>query len=402
MKDIAFYTSMDQRIDSVVDYVENHKEKYVLNEYNVASVSKMLKKSAKEIFDNDTLDSFRKCVDALAKRKHQSLTRPNKYRLCYALKIDNINSANEFLVEYLGENPLSPRVLEEFIIIAGYRLKLSWKKVNEITEYAKLTIGKIPPSPRILTKGDTANMANDIEDIVLAVEDLYEYINSDLKSSYFATTRNTQYMAFFNYMDWESYDPSQDVSEYILSTWDNDTIENRHLRTFNFENEDEDECMDCSIGDHLSSNDINLLSKIFPNAFLSSQTYSKLMSRERNEQISTETMLIVLLNDVNPYKSGLGPSTDDWRFEIYQTNDYLDFTNEKEFINTINFFLVNSGCAQLNLNIGFDRLILDAYHDVIEDNRDAIKNGKCDSEMVKSLLFSKLRTIFKRIVMEYE
>ena len=30
MKDIAFYTSMDQRIDSVVDYVENHKEKYVM------------------------------------------------------------------------------------------------------------------------------------------------------------------------------------------------------------------------------------------------------------------------------------------------------------------------------------------------------------------------------------
>lgn len=401
MKDIAFYISMDQRIDSVVDYVENHKEKYVLNEYNVASVSKMLKKTAKEIFDSDTFGSFRKCVDALAQRKHQSLTLPNKYRLCYALKIDNINSANEFLVEYLGENPLSPRVLEEFIIIAGYRLKLSWEKVNEITEHAKSTIGKIPPSPRILAKGDTANMANDIEDIVLTVEDLNEYINSDLKSSYFATTRNTQYMAFFNYMDWESYDTSQDISEFILSTWDNDTIENRHLRTFNFENEDEDECMGSSVGDHLSLKDINHLSKIFPNAFLSYQTYSKLMSRERNEQISTETMLIVLLNDVNPYKSGLGPSTDDWRFEIYQSNDYLDFTNEKEFINTINFFLVNSGCAQLNLNIGFDRLILDAYHDVIEDNRDAIKNSKCDSGRVKSLLFSKLRTIFKRIVIEY-
>ena len=239
-------------------------------------------------------------------------------------------------------------------------------------------------------------MANDIEDIVLTIEDLNEYVTSELTNSYFAKTRNTQYMAFFNYMDWESYDPSQNISEFILSTWDNDTIENRHLRTFNFENEDE--CLDHSIGEHLSSDDIESLAEVFPNAFLSYETYRHLMRRERNEQISTETMFIVLLNDVNPYKDGLGPSSDDWRFEIYQSNDYLDFTNEGEFINTINFFLENSGCAHLNPNRGFERLILDVYHDVIKENRKAIADGKCDSETIKSLLFSRLRNVFKRIV----
>lgn len=57
------------------------------------------------------------------------------------MRIDNVDLANEFLVVYLGENPLSPRVLEEFIIIAGYRLKMSWNDINSITRLAKDRIG---------------------------------------------------------------------------------------------------------------------------------------------------------------------------------------------------------------------------------------------------------------------
>lgn len=401
VKDTAFYVSMDQRIDSIVNYIAAHKDIYSLMECNVESVTAMIKHSAKEIFDKKTFDSFRKCIDALAKRENSAFSDINTYRLCYALKIHTLESANEFLVQYLGINPLSPRKLEEFIIIAGYRLKLSWAEVIKIIENAEKTIGKIPPSPRVLTSGDTQNMANDIEDIVLTVEDLDEYIQSELTNSYFAKTRNTQYMAFFNYMDWESYDPSQDISEFILSTWDNDTLENRHLRTFGFENEDEIECEDYTQGDHLTSDDIDTLSKIFPNTFLSYETYRHLMRRERNEQISSETMLIVLLNDVNPNKSGLGPSTDDWRFEIYQSNDYINFTNEEEFVNTLNAFLENAGCARINPNIGFDRLILDAYHDVINENRDSISAGTFNSENVKSVFFSRLRSFFKKAVSEY-
>ena len=404
MEDIAFYISMNKRFDSIVEYVKEHKETYPLEEYSDAFVKRMLKANAKEIFDEKTFDTFRRFVDALAHREHQSFTRQNIYRLCYALRIDNINSANEFLELYLGENQLSPRVLEEFIIIAGYRLNLSWNNVNEITEYAKQTIGRIPPSPRVIAYGRTLDMANDIETKVHTVEDINEYIRSELTNTYFARTRNTQYMSFFSYMDWDSYDPAQDISEFILNTWDNDSLINRHLRTFSFENEDEVECTDFAEGDHLTSKDIDTLSKIFPNAFLSYETYRQLMCRERNEQISTETMLIVLLNDISPYKDedDFGPSTDDWRFDIYQSHDYLDFTNEEEFLKTLNHFLENSGCAHLNRNIGFDRLILDVYHDVINDNQKAIADGKCDSGKVKSLLFSRLRSVFKIIAIEYK
>ena len=102
-------------------------------------------------------------------------------------------------------------------------------------------------------------------------------------------------------------------------------------------------------------------------------------------------MLIVLLNDVSPEIDGFGPGTDDWDYDLFQDYQYLDFTDEIEFVFAMNSFLENAGCAHLNPNIGFDRLILDALHDVIEENHNA------DSPTIKSLLFAKLRSIFKTI-----
>ena len=406
MKDISFYILMDNRIDSIVKYAEDHREYYSLNEYTVESVKVMIKASAKEIFDEKNYDSFRKCIDALAKREHRALSRTNIFKLCYALKIDSLGSATEFLERYLGVNPLSPRVLEEFVIIAGYKLNLTWKEVNEITRSAEDIIGSVPPSPRVLTDGDTQSMAEDIDKKIHSVSDLKKYITTELTNSFFARTRNTQYMAFFNYMDWETYmdwekdNPDKEVSDFILGTWDNDTLENRHLRTFSFENEDEDEYTDTSYGDHLTSADIETLSRVFPNTFLSYETYRHLMLRERNEPISSETMLIVLMNDVNPDNVWNDISSDSWEYELYQ-NQSLDFTNEDEFKKNMNFFLENAGCAHLNYTVGFERLILDALHDTIEENQASIENGTCGSSELKSLLFAKLRSVFKKIATDY-
>ena len=68
----------------------------------------------------------------------------------------------------------------------------------------------------------------------------------------------------------------------------------------------------------------------------------------------------------------------------------------------MNFFLQNAGCAQLNANIGFDRLIFDALHDTIEENRSAIATGTYGSAQLKSLFFAKLRSVFKKIATEYK
>ena len=398
MKDIAFYISLKDYFDSIVQYVEKHKGTYDLEEYTVESVKKMLKSSAQETFDSNTADSFRKFFDALSKNRRRAFKRKNVYRLCYALGINTFDSATEFLEQYLGVNPLSPRVLEEFIIIAGYKLNLSWHEVNDLTTSAKNIVGSIPPSPRVLTEGDTQSMANDIDEKISSLSDLKDYISSDL-NTYFARTRNTQYMAFFNYIDWESYDPDQKVSKFILSTWDDEKIKSRHERTFNFENEDE--YTDSSRGNHLTREDLEVLSEVFPDAFLSYDTYRHLMLRERPVSISYETMLIVLINDGSPEQEWNDCSTDSWEYELFQ-NQALNFTNEEEFKNTLDFFLENAGCAHLNTNIGFDMLILDALHDTIEENQAKIAKGTYGSAEIKSLYFAKLRSIFKEIAIKYK
>lgn len=385
---------MNDYFASIVKYVEDHKSSYDLAEIDVVSVKDMIKKSAQNIFDAKTYDSFRRFVDALAKKEINSISSQNIYRLCYALKLNSLESTNEFLVKYLGVNPISPRVLEEFIMISGFKLNLPWERVNEITLAAENTLRSIPPSPTVLVDGDTRRMAEDIDDIIFEESDLLEYIS--LHDTYFAITRNTQYMAFFNYVDWENYDPKQDVTDFILESWDDETIESRYLSTFNFENEDEPECKDPSVGDHLTFDDIKVLSEVFPNIFLSYDTYRLLMQRKRRESISSETMLIVLLNDVSPEKVDFDYSTDGWEYALYQNHCYLDFTDEAEFKETMNTFLENAGCAHLNENIGFDKLILDALHDTI------VENPGASSPEIKSLLFAKLRSVFKQIAAEYK
>ena len=399
MKSIIEYKNAGHRLSSIVRYVKDHNDIYNIENITEESVIKMIKANAKVTFDEKTLDSFRNIFKKNNRKYLDNAQRENIYRLCYSLGINCLDDANVFLSNYLGVNPLSPRVMEEYAIIAGYRLGLSWSDVNNaittvISQYPKSIIA----STRQIYLGGTEDLAREIDSSVNTVSDLTEFLVENCKNGYFAITRNTQYSAFFNCIDWSIYNPKyQNLESFVVSKYGLPYVTDMHNRLFGFVSEDDvDEDEDNPI---LSVEEIDSLAGIFPNAFLTYDSYISMLNRTRREQISSETLLIAIMNDSYAEKSEASLyEPGDLSYELWGSDGYLDFTDEEAFENGLNTFLANGGCALLNRNIGFDCLILDAHHDIVEKYRDEIMDGKLSNVDVKSLYYAYLRKCFREII----
>lgn len=395
MVKIDKYKNMTNKLPSIVNFVKDYASDYSITTITDEAVVDMIISNAQSIFTKNVYDSFRKII---GDNSIGNLKRGNIYRLCYALNIDTLDKANNFLSNYLGENPLSPRVMEEFAIIAGYRLGLPWSEVHRIiTNVKNLYKNTIVTSTSEIILGGTEDLAREIDTAVNSVTDLEDFLKANCEHGYFAITRNTQYAAFFNYIDWSKYNPKRESIEDFVKTINGAVLKSVHQRTFGFISSD-DAYSDTN-NPVLTAKEIKALSKVFPNAFLKYENYIKLLNRTRREQISSETLLIAIMNDscVDKGEESLY-EPGDLSYELWGSDGYLDFTDEEAFENGLNTFLANGGCALLNRNIGFDCLILDAHHDIVEKYRDEIMDGKLSNVDVKSLYYAYLRKCFREII----
>lgn len=345
-------------IHPIIKYVTDNNAKYNLSVIDNTTVPNLLRTNARHFMDATTYDSFRKFVGTIV--TNSECSRNNIYRLCYALSIDSADEANTFLSHYLGENPLSPRVMEEFIILAGYRIKLSYSEVMDIITNAVAIVNK-NIAPVNIVAGETLDLAK-VVNTFNSKDDLLDYLNNNPDK--FAKTRNTQYFAFFPELDWSKYDKTKSPVDFVSSFYDKDDLMKIRYELFSFQNMD-------NINDgKLTHEEVDKLSEIFPDIFLSYDVFIKVVNRTRPEQLSTGTMLIILLNSMDP--------------EVFE--------DKQNFIYQLNTNLINAGCALINDRSLFEKVILDAYDYAYEEFT------KESTDDVKTTMFETVRSALRTFI----
>lgn len=360
MLNINDYISSAIIWSGIFSYVEDHFEKYnddLPVSFTEDDLLKMLKKNARIIFPPKEYDSFRKAVSSLKKGNIASLKRENFYRLCFALKLDSDTEAQDILLNYLHQNELSARSLDEFIIIASLKLKISWKEVREIRENYKQQILAQPVSPDTLDEGDTAEVYYTvINEQLQSREDLESFLNEPENLVFFAKTRNTQYLALFDDVELEMlYNADNEKIIKLVTNYgssEKETMQDYYFSLFGLRDDDSE--------DSLSEQEITILCNIFEHVFMTYDNFCLLVQRKRPVDISSGTFMLNLLKKL---------LTEDDESE----NDfYVSFLDPDEFVGICNDILIYFGFPTLNpVCDGFDRFLLDVYKETLDENPSA-------------------------------
>lgn len=383
---IEKYTKRINIWPMIKHYILNHSNIYNINFTEDEFILKFIKQEAKKNLPPKEYDTFRKGIDNLYTQKSFTLKRENIYRLCFALNLPSDKAAQDLCINYLHENELSPRSLDEFIIICALRLHLSWEAVLNLRDKYNQLLHDNPIAPIQLVEGTTRSLyQNVVSASIHNEENLNNWLSKKENLAFFARTRNTHYFALFNDMDWNSF-ASMDFSTSIPSV---DTtiklyqlaaertpisIQTYFLKLFGLHSID-DENIDPTT--FLTDKEISLLSKKFPNVFMTYDTFCDLVQRKRSTDISSGTYLLRVLEEMDPTEP------DD--------SGYIDFTNKNIFIDSCNSYLTHAGLPTLNMYDPFDALVLDVYSETLEENPSA------SSIDIKAIFFAKLRKCLKEI-----
>lgn len=356
MLDIQQYCNSKSILSEIKRYVIDHSDVYdelINSTSDVDDILAMIKKNAKEMMPANEYDSFRKSLSSLQKGKTFTLKTDNLFRLCFSLKLQSDLDAQELFTNYLHLNELSARSLEEFIFIAALKLHLNYIEFIEIRNYFQNDIKNQSASPQNINEGLTAVVYYSAMNNIHSKEELIEYLRDWDNLSFFAKTRNTQYLALFSDVELETIYTASDeqlvrlVTDYGMA--EKETIYSYYLSLFGIQTSDSD--------DSLSEEEITNLAEKFEGTFMSYDNFCDLVQRKRPVDISSGTFLLNLLKML---------ITDASASDI---DFYVDFSDPDDFQDVINDILTYFGFPTLNPECdSFDNLILDVYNETISDN----------------------------------
>lgn len=341
----------------IISYVQNNLKTYqhILSDpFSEDDLLNMLKKNAKSIFTVNEYDIFQKALTSLKKGNATSLKKENLYRLCFVLSLKSDAKAQDLFLNYLHQNELSARSLDEFILIACLKLQLSWKETSEIRRSCQIQISSQPVSPNTLNENNTINMyCTVINEQLHTKKDLLCYLKQPQNLSFFAKTRNTQYLALFSDVELELlYNGDQEqiiklVTDY--GSFEKETILKYYHSLFGLQDGNSDDC--------LSYQEIARLCSRFEHVFMTYDDFFLLVQRKRPADISSGTFMLSLL------KKLLTEETES------EYDFYINFLEPDDFIGICNDILTSFGFPSLNPACDhFDRLLLDVYKETLDEN----------------------------------
>ena len=385
-------------------YVLDHRDKYDVTDSKDEVIKAILRENGREIFDNKTYETFRKLLDGLVREsdgtKPNTISRENAYRILYALKIDNKRDANDLLTGYLNQQELCPRSLKEFVILSGYKINLSWEEVQDIIKEYDEDIKKMPATPLKLEYGRTIEMAHAIENTeIRSLEDIRRLIEENRE--YFSRTRNTQFLDFFDDLDFSRMEKGEECFEYIRKIrtqieWEfitkdlddkdkrEDELELKSLHIFCYE-------LDSYYGYSpvewvaFSQEDINRLAVIFPNTFISYGNFCLYLNRKNVTDMCGGLYFFKLLRELVPEDCLEDEESD----AVIRVVNYADFD---ETVGLLSRMLSEDGFPFINRFDPFYRLFLDTYREVLEEN------PNCPSSEIQAALFLRLVRYLRQIL----
>ena len=397
--------------NGIAKYVLDHKERYDVS-YE-SDVRDLIAKNAREIMTRNKSSSFVKFIDRTRKQRNIP-KRETIYGLIFSLRLNELpkkegeKAANELLQTYLQQNELSPKAINEFILIFCLWLNLTWSDYVELRKRYKERADKIRPASLKLVIGQTMDLHERMLNAdIKSKEDLIELLDKEDFWPYFAKTRNTQYLALFDNAQWsvfremqseEDCDDADKVLNAVLQNINDDimaydSIEEYYLDLFSFD-----------IGSaSLSKAEIEKLAdrNIFPNVFYTLDTFTSIVRREREFDVEAGTYLIRLLNELGP---------DDKRNPYDEYKQYVNFQDYDETVNTINKYMVNAGYGEISENDPFGCFFIDVYKEILEKKKKQIENsnvpieesnpdiGQLYSSGIKKLLFRRMIKYLREII----
>lgn len=358
-------------------------------------ILKTLRKCArKNLLPASEYDSFRHAVTHLYNGRGSTLSRENVYRLCFSLELPDDKAANKLCTEYLNQAELSPRSLDEFIIICALRIHLDWNDTCRLRRQCKERLQKYPIAPLQLVENQTVSFYQTVVTAQIDTKAALEaWLSEDSNLAFFSRTRNRQYFALFSDMDWESFntyrmtgDPLDvnrtirlyQMAELLASqTAEKATITMKEYFDILFGLHSVDDSDDMDPESFLNEREIAALSKRYPSVFLTYETFCDLVQRRRPVDISAGTYTIRMLEEMNP--------------DAEIDAEYVDFTDRNTFLKACDSYLMNAGYPRLVANNIFNKLLLDIYDETLEENPDSA------SIEIKAIFFEKLRWYLKQI-----
>lgn len=384
------------------DYVLEHKEKYELVKTNdrITTIDQQVFETVKRLAKHNLKpsterDNFRHAITGIYNGTATTITSENIYRLLFVLNLENDIVTNNFLIHYLNRNELSARNMDEFIIICALRLNLSWEKALNIRDKYNSKHLLYPIAPNQIVEGQTYDFyQNIIAAKVTDINDLEKVLEDKNNYNFWAKTRNTHYLALFYDIAWDTFNsieldnkpllPDTTIKLYEMTdkvaygTDETPTVTMKEFYNMIFGMHSADDPTNISSDVFLTSEEINSLASVYPNAFLTYDTFCDLVQRRRNKDITQAVFLIRILEELDP--------------NVGEDEECINFSNKNDFLRACNNYLLGGGFPSLQPNNIFSKLILDIYDETQEESP-----KEMTSLEFKRIYFDKLRFYLKQI-----
>lgn len=357
MLNISDYCTPPNQWRGIGRYVQDHIEMYshaLTIPFTDEELLKLIKKNAKTALPPKEYDSFRKAVTALKKGTAHSLKKENLYRLCFVLGLESDTQAQNLFLNYLHQNELSARSLDEFILIAALKLSLSWEDACAVRQDYNAQIAAQPVSPDTLREGGTAEVYySALHQQIQTREDLVNFLDNPENLRFFSKTRNTQYLALFDDVELELLynDEAEQVVRLITDygSSERETIQEYYYSLFGLQDEASE--------DSLTEREIASLCGKFEHVFMTYDNFCLLVQRKRPVDISSGTFMLNLLKNLLTEETDL------------ENDFYINFLDPDEFVAICNDILIYFGFPALDpICDNFDRLLLDVYMETLDEN----------------------------------
>ena len=367
MPDVKDYASKFNYWNAIRSYVEANASKYHLEPpVSDNALLDFLKGMSPNLGrgEGSEREDFNKYIKNLRENNCSVSKRHSILRLCFALDINSINSANTFLMNYMCKKELSPRNLKEFILLGALKCKLCWKDAMTLfKEYSNKIDQLIAPFD--YAPGKTLAVYKDYIENIHTIDDLKALLETDQLRGFFTLTRNTHYLALFDDIDWTiSCDIPGLIEQLKEEVIDYYSIAAYYKNMFGLHSIDGD------IGENfLSKEQIDKLIPLFPDVFVSEKLFTSIVKRQRELEVPSGTYLLHLLLTINAHKTiNEFDSISQEEYDANYRNAGVNLAVREKFLDDyLDNSLTSAGFPGLNPARGFDRLVIDAYDNTIKE-----------------------------------
>ena len=367
MPDVKDYASKFNYWNAIRSYVEANASKYHLEPpVSDNALLDFLKGMSPNLGrgEGSEREDFNKYIKNLRENNCSVSKRHSILRLCFALDINSINSANTFLMNYMCEKELSPRNLKEFILLGALKCKLCWKDAMTLFKEYSNKIDQ-PIAPFDYAPGKTLAVYKDYIENIHTIDDLKALLETDQLRGFFTLTRNTHYLALFDDIDWTiSCDIPGLIEQLKEEVIDYYSIAAYYKNMFGLHSIDGD------IGENfLSKEQIDKLIPLFPDVFVSEKLFTSIVKRQRELEVPSGTYLLHLLLTINAHKTiNEFDSISQEEYDANYRNAGVNLAVREKFLDDyLDNSLTSAGFPGLNPARGFDRLVIDAYDNTIKE-----------------------------------